>query len=36
MMEEFAHHPLHVKVLNDQLPLFQRYMAMDVDSERSG
>ena len=33
MMEEFADHPLHQAVVRDQIPVFERYMAMDVNSD---
>lgn len=32
MRSEFVDHPLHRAVLRDQLPLFSRYIAMDVES----
>jgi hypothetical protein len=32
MMADFAPHPLHQAVVRDQVPRFERYMAMDVSS----
>jgi len=32
MMKDFADHPLHQAVVRDQLPLFSRYMAMDIEA----
>jgi Stress responsive A/B Barrel Domain len=32
MMADFAPHPLHEAVVRDQVPVFERYMAMDVSS----
>jgi hypothetical protein len=31
MREEFGSHPLHLEVLRNQLPVFSRYMAMDLE-----
>jgi Stress responsive A/B Barrel Domain len=32
MMADFGPHPLHQAVVRDQVPSFERYMAMDVSS----
>jgi hypothetical protein len=32
MMADFGPHPLHQAVVRNQIPLFERYMAMDVSS----
>jgi hypothetical protein len=31
MREEFGGHPLHLDVVRDQVPIFSRYMAMDLE-----